>query len=75
MIRVINNFRISKLLQHTSAMDKESFASPEGPLGEMAKTYDVRVVRGSFDAVQQLQKLNEKSHKAKKQQDTKDDKK
>lgn len=56
-------------------MDKESFASPEGPLGEMAKTYDVRVVRGSFDAVQQLQKLNEKSHKSKKQQDTKDDKK
>uniref|UniRef100_A0A1I8EIP0 28S ribosomal protein S22, mitochondrial n=1 Tax=Wuchereria bancrofti TaxID=6293 RepID=A0A1I8EIP0_WUCBA len=61
--------------EHTSTINKESFASPEGPLGEMAETYDVRVVRGSFEAVEQMQKLNEKSNKGKKRKDKKNDKK
>ncbi|VIO95042.1 conserved hypothetical protein,hypothetical protein [Brugia malayi] len=55
----------------TPTINKESFASPEGPLGEMAKTYDVRVVRGSFEAVEQMQKLSEKSSKGKKRKDKK----
>ncbi|VDO14391.1 unnamed protein product [Brugia timori] len=59
----------------TPTINKESFASPEGPLGEMAKTYDVRVVRGSFEAVEQMQKLSEKSSKGKKRKDKKNDKK
>ncbi|OZC07175.1 hypothetical protein X798_05811 [Onchocerca flexuosa] len=57
--------------KHTSMLDKESFASPEGPLGEMAETYDVRVVRGSFEAVEQMQKLDKKPHKGKKRPDNK----
>ncbi|EFO16194.2 hypothetical protein LOAG_12314 [Loa loa] len=61
--------------EHTSTVDKACFASVEGPLGEMAKTYDVRVVRGSSEAVEQIQKLDEKSHKGKKRPNRKDDKK
>ncbi|KAK6105010.1 Mitochondrial 28S ribosomal protein S22 family protein [Brugia pahangi] len=61
--------------ERTPTINKESFASPEGPLGEMAKTYDVRVVRGSFEAVEQMQKLSEKSSKDKKRKDKKSDKK
>ncbi|CAG9538203.1 unnamed protein product [Cercopithifilaria johnstoni] len=61
--------------EHISTIDKESFTSPEGPLGEMAKTYDVRVVRGSSEAVEQIQKLGGKSRKGKKRQRKEDNKK
>lgn len=40
----------------------------------MAKSYDVRVIRGSSGAVEQMQKHG-KSHKGKKRPDKKDNKK
>lgn len=56
---------------NTSTMDKQSFASTEGPLGEMAKDYDVRVVRGSFEALEKAQDMR-KPHKRKNQRNAKD---
>lgn len=70
-----NNFYIFKLFQHTLTIDKESFVSPEGPLGEMAESYDVRVVRGSSDALEQMQKLDGKSRRGRNRQNKKDSKK
>ncbi|KAM3718866.1 28S ribosomal protein S22 [Dirofilaria immitis] len=60
--------------EHISIIDKKSFASSEGPLGEMAETYDVHVVRGSFEAAEQMQKLGKKSHKGQKRQGIEDNK-
>lgn len=51
-------------------MDKQSFASTEGPLGEMARDYDVRVVRGSFEALEKAQDMR-KPHKRKNQRNAK----
>lgn len=55
-------------------MDKESFASTKGPLGEIAETYDVRIVRGSFEAIEKMQKLDDKSHRGKKRRNKNDKK-
>uniref|UniRef100_A0A915PWH7 Uncharacterized protein n=1 Tax=Setaria digitata TaxID=48799 RepID=A0A915PWH7_9BILA len=66
---------VKSVSEHTSIVDKENFASTEGPLGEMAKSYGVRVVRGSFEAVEQMQKLDGKLRRGQNRQKPKDDRK
>ncbi|VDN04058.1 unnamed protein product, partial [Thelazia callipaeda] len=61
--------------EHVATMDKDSFAGTQGPLGEIAKSYDVCIVKGSFEATEQSQKWKEKSKKQKKRQNTKENKK